>query len=99
MCIRDRLFPVGRGYSGGKGNSVFLKSASSSLRFCEKSPPSIRRVVFPTKNLHTTNTTFLRHQNNNDRPDGKTHNLKNYCCLLYTSPSPRDRTRSRMPSS
>ena len=25
--------------------------------------------------------------------------LKLYCCLLYTSPSPRDRTRSRMPSS
>ena len=23
----------------------------------------------------------------------------NYGCLLYTSPSPRDRTRSRMPSS
>ena len=22
-----------------------------------------------------------------------------YCCLLYTSPSPRDRTRNRMPSS
>ena len=28
---------------------------------------------------------------------GKTTLLK--CCLLYTSPSPRDRTRSRMPSS
>ena len=29
---------------------------------------------------------------------GKTH--RSYiCCLLYTSPSPRDRTRSRMPSS
>ena len=27
----------------------------------------------------------------------KQHNL--YTCLLYTSPSPRDRTRSRMPSS
>ena len=24
---------------------------------------------------------------------------QNICCLLYTSPSPRDRTRSRMPSS
>ena len=24
---------------------------------------------------------------------------KGYNCLLYTSPSPRDRTRSRMPSS
>ena len=28
-------------------------------------------------------------------PDGET----SYHCLLYTSPSPRDRTRSRMPSS
>ena len=25
--------------------------------------------------------------------------LTRRCCLLYTSPSPRDRTRSRMPSS
>ena len=25
--------------------------------------------------------------------------LQPYVCLLYTSPSPRDRTRSRMPSS
>ena len=25
--------------------------------------------------------------------------VKDYVCLLYTSPSPRDRTRSRMPSS
>ena len=25
--------------------------------------------------------------------------LNEYSCLLYTSPSPRDRTRSRMPSS
>ena len=25
--------------------------------------------------------------------------LLGYVCLLYTSPSPRDRTRSRMPSS
>jgi len=27
------------------------------------------------------------------------HSLENKVCLLYTSPSPRDRTRSRMPSS
>ena len=25
--------------------------------------------------------------------------IERYTCLLYTSPSPRDRTRSRMPSS
>ena len=29
----------------------------------------------------------------------KAHDPENTCCLLYTSPSPRDRTRSRMPSS
>ena len=27
------------------------------------------------------------------------NNDQSYFCLLYTSPSPRDRTRSRMPSS
>ena len=27
------------------------------------------------------------------------HKEGDICCLLYTSPSPRDRTRSRMPSS
>ena len=27
------------------------------------------------------------------------YSLQGNCCLLYTSPSPRDRTRSRMPSS
>ena len=27
------------------------------------------------------------------------HHDPSYLCLLYTSPSPRDRTRSRMPSS
>ena len=29
----------------------------------------------------------------------KKKEVKVYTCLLYTSPSPRDRTRSRMPSS
>ena len=34
------------------------------------------------------------------RGDGNTRSfLHLYNCLLYTSPSPRDRTRSRMPSS
>ena len=29
----------------------------------------------------------------------ETEKIETYICLLYTSPSPRDRTRSRMPSS
>ena len=34
-----------------------------------------------------------------DIPDVNWLKIKNDACLLYTSPSPRDRTRSRMPSS
>ena len=30
---------------------------------------------------------------------GTPNRVERYGCLLYTSPSPRDRTRSRMPSS
>ena len=35
----------------------------------------------------------------NDWEEEKVWISENYGCLLYTSPSPRDRTRSRMPSS
>ena len=38
----------------------------------------------------------------NETKNGNVHNVtisRLYNCLLYTSPSPRDRTRSRMPSS
>ena len=34
-----------------------------------------------------------------DGSDDVSFHLDSLCCLLYTSPSPRDRTRSRMPSS
>ena len=34
-----------------------------------------------------------------DRGTGKSTTIRALACLLYTSPSPRDRTRSRMPSS
>ena len=33
------------------------------------------------------------------RAGAKVITTNNFTCLLYTSPSPRDRTRSRMPSS
>ena len=38
---------------------------------------------------------------NNGMPEAKVKEIGdgNAICLLYTSPSPRDRTRSRMPSS
>ena len=40
-----------------------------------------------------------RIQRINDVSDRQTLIVEHMNCLLYTSPSPRDRTRSRMPSS
>ena len=37
--------------------------------------------------------------NGDDRLEGTAVTARNYSCLLYTSPSPRDATLSRMPSS
>ena len=45
--------------------------------------------------IHNINSGFELSSNLDSVP----LNENNTCCLLYTSPSPRDRTRSRMPSS
>ena len=55
-----------------------------------------REEVF--NRLHSSNSDL----SNLDLSNLDLSNLRNsniYFCLLYTSPSPRDRTRSRMPSS
>ena len=39
------------------------------------------------------------HEEDSGTPLRKNYAGIGYTCLLYTSPSPRDRTRSRMPSS
>ena len=66
----------------------------------------ISEYSFECKNQEKLNIWKALEQSRNDAPRGKTPLVvftKNfqldYVCLLYTSPSPRDRTRSRMPSS
>ena len=42
---------------------------------------------------------LIRQRGTNTHPGENVGIGKDHTCLLYTSPSPRDRTRSRMPSS
>mgnify|MGYP003301234697 CR=1 FL=1 len=55
---------------------------------------------FSLKEL-TASQTADRHGISNNPSEDHMDNLKKLCdnCLLYTSPSPRDRQKSRMPSS
>ena len=53
---------------------------------------------------HAVHTAIAATTQHYDRSDQRSHHFiiclhTWYGCLLYTSPSPRDRTRSRMPSS
>ena len=65
-------------------------------RFPEAEIKKVKELLEKKKNIVITT---------HHRPDGDAMGsslaLYNYLksCLLYTSPSPRDRTRSRMPSS
>ena len=55
---------------------------------------NIARILIATENFDGALAVLQKYSNDED---AYTHELKG--CLLYTSPSPRDRTRCRMPSS
>ena len=54
------------------------------------------KIIINNNYLGGKSTSILEGINNIEKD---TQNLLLISCLLYTSPSPRDRTRSRMPSS
>ena len=57
-------------------------------------------MIFPDKQMMLFSEDILNTKKGGIVFDVKCSNhLENLICLLYTSPSPRDRTRSRMPSS
>ena len=60
-------------------------------------PNMVQPTTNPFMRASTANQQALNTYSN---PGAAAANMMNpYNCLLYTSPSPRDRTRSRMPSS
>ena len=75
-------------------------------RFSEKTSRFVKKfkTIFLYGELGVGKTTFVKYLINNLQKKEKTKITEIpsptfNICLLYTSPSPRDRTRSRMPSS
>ena len=82
----ERYFPL-ENIIMGWANITGFKIEDSSLIICKDTQET--KLKDKSK--------FIGHRGEANNPG--TIILKNNNCLLYTSPSPRDRTRSRMPSS
>eukprot|EP00657_Telonema_sp_P-1_P000754 TRINITY_DN1147_c0_g2_i11.p1 TRINITY_DN1147_c0_g2~~TRINITY_DN1147_c0_g2_i11.p1 ORF type:complete len:120 (+),score=49.60 TRINITY_DN1147_c0_g2_i11:146-505(+) len=86
--MADKVYYRHTGHPGG------IKSATAgeilSGRFPERVVEKAIERMIPKGPLGRQQMRNLRVYAGGDHP---------YSCLLYTSPSPRDRTRSRMPSS
>ena len=86
------------------GNYLFL---THSARFIDgETRTGVARFDISANSTSLNNWQTLLYDNELDRFAGALRMRRlaiaptgNYLCLLYTSPSPRDRTRSRMPSS
>ena len=85
-----------------------LQLAKELIKFPTVTPIDAGIMKFLEKKLKTLGfkTKILEFKEKNSKPVKNLYaRLGNkgpnfcYACLLYTSPSPRDRTRSRMPSS
>ena len=73
--------------------AVYFQADDNSWYFADLDTGTIFSGTIPDK-LTDENGKKLTEE---DMTDGDVYLI--YGCLLYTSPSPRDRTRSRMPSS
>ena len=63
----------------------------------EKTPGEVERVIFCSGKVYYDLVDYRKANNIDNAAIVRIEQV--YPCLLYTSPSPRDRTRSRMPSS
>ena len=87
-----------------KGNVYELisgldKKKDQSYFLCQLNQNQLCKIIFPLGNLHKAAVREIAKKNNLVTADKKDSQGLCFICLLYTSPSPRDRYISRMPSS
>ena len=101
----------GLGYSGtNSGGSLYIISSVFRNNKGGLAPNTLDSELLPPERETFIIGNLIENNNNNDAPATKSTYLSfgngviiaggnNNICLLYTSPSPRDRSLSRMPSS
>ena len=109
----SRIVP--RGSRGHRGACLFPERPTTGTDLCERTSTTFGLCAHTNRPRHggrcrhregdahqsNTRTTRAARIHARRRPPSPHPSAwqPSECCLLYTSPSPRDRTRSRMPSS
>src|SRR5665811_817139 len=82
-----------------QGGDPDSKNAKPGILLGNGGPSYTIPAEFDTSLLHKKGVLASAREGDNINPKKARSGSQFYICLLYTSPSPRDRTRSRMPSS
>ena len=87
-------------YVGGETPSLSKMGGSDWAQTKSKAKRATREIAGELIRLYSARMASRGHAFAPDTPwQGELEEAFPFICLLYTSPSPRDRTRSRMPSS
>ena len=92
------LFIIGNGDNNDARSNAMVVQKNGNVGIGGSATPASN--IHFNNNATTENLLITNNTTGHTNGDGFTiGNNGNVACLLYTSPSPRDRTRSRMPSS
>ena len=81
-------------------STLFNRIAGAPIAIVEDLPGTTRDRIFADVRVLDNEITLIDTGGLEPVPGSEmSRKIKKQVCLLYTSPSPRDRTRSRMPSS
>ena len=78
---------------------VLIREVDLTVGRIDPVSPSVGALAAPFAQGPVGEPTLIENENDLLNTFGKPYNVDNHYCLLYTSPSPRDKRQSRMPSS
>ena len=94
----EELFKI-YGETGGGKKRYYLHSSEEAQEHNARLGTSLEPGQFTPWEDIPDGTDVLFYEGLHGGVEGEGYNVSSYACLLYTSPSPRDKRQSRMPSS